>query len=589
MVKLKSQSELRKNIRLISFFFTIIFFIIAVRVYFLQILTPNEIRKRIETQHKTILKLAPRRGTIYDRNATELAVSIQMESLAARPGLINNARTVAKQLAPILGTVHTKLQQPLTAKKKFVWIRRKLSPHQSEKIKSLKIRGLEFVPETKRFYPNKNLAGQVLGFTGVDTQGLEGLEREYETILKGKQCTMLVDRDALGRHLFIEGIQPSGYIQGHDIILTIDKNIQYIAEKELQTALSLSQAKGGIAVVMDPWTGELLALAVAPLFNPNRFRHSSPDIWRNRAFTDMYEPGSTFKTFLMASALEEGLVKTQDIFFCENGAYRIDGKIIHDVHPHGWLDVSKILKVSSNIGASKISHHLGRQLFFQYIRKFGFGEETGIQFPTEAIGFVPLPYQCSNHTLSAISFGQGISVTPLQLTTAYAAIANGGLLMRPTLVKKITDYKGMAVQEYKPFVRRRVISQKTARLLNKMLQGVVGEGGTGTKASVVGFSIAGKTGTTQKLENAQKGYSRSSTIASFAGFAPAGNPQITVLVIIDEPKTMTHGGELAAPVFSRIVYGTLNYLHVAPDNPIEQTSREWREAHSRPPADRKAG
>lgn len=591
MVKLKSRTELKKNIRFIGFCFIIFFLIIAVRAYFLQVLTPRELSKKLTNQHKSVISLTPQRGTIYDRNGRELAVSIEVESLFARPHMIENARSVAARLSAVLGISSTKILKKLNNRAGFVWIKRMLTPSQAEKIKSLNIRGLDFFKENQRFYPNKELLGQVLGFTGIDQKGLEGLEFEYDNILKGKQRKMLVDKDALGRFLFIEGMNSSDHLQGHDLILTIDKNIQYIAEKELQTAVIESQAKGGIVVVIDPWTGEILALAIAPLFNPNQFLKYTPEIWRNRAVTDVFEPGSTFKTFLVASALEEGLIKSNDFFFCENGSFRIANKIIHDLHPYGWLSVSRILKHSSNIGASKICKRLGKELFYQYIRKFGFGEETGIQSPIEASGFVPLPYRLSEHTQSAIAFGQGISVTPLQLATAYAAVASGGVLMRPCFVKKVIDAKGLIVQKNEPFIRRRVISDKTALSVKKMLESVVSEGGTGVKAAVSGFTVAGKTGTSQKTENKQpgSGYSSKKLIASFAGFAPADKPKITILVSIDEPQKTTHGGEIAAPVFSKICQSILNYLHVVPDKPPQKIHKGWRETKRLLPKDKKKG
>jgi len=578
MVKLKSLNELKKNIRIVGFFFLIIFSIITVRAYFLQVLTAGELSKMIQKQHKSKIGLKPRRGTIYDRNGRELAVSIEVKSLFAKPHLIKDPKSVAGSLAPIIKMPRSEIIKKLTAAKSFIWIKRKITPSQAEKIESLKVDGLGFEKETQRFYPNKELAGQVIGFAGVDTQGLEGLELEYESILRGKPGELLVDRDAMGRHLFIDGINTTGSIQGHDIVLTIDKNIQYIAEKELQAAVSLSKAKKGTAIVMDPWTGEILAMAMAPLFNPNRFSKSTPDIWRNKAVTDVFEPGSTFKPFLVAAALEERLVKPRDIFFCENGSYRIARRTVHDLHKYGWLSVTKILKFSSNIGACKISKFLGKEPFYQYIRKFGFGEETGVQVPIEAAGFVPRPYRLSEHTQSAIAFGQGISVTPLQLAAAYCAVANGGVLMRPYFVKKIMDSKGMTVQENAPLLRRRVISESTALVLKDMLKTVISEGGTGEKAAVPGFSVAGKTGTSQKIVDRQEGYSPNKVVASFAGFSPADSrPCITVLVIIDEPQRMAYGGAIAAPVFSRISQHVMNYLHVVPDKPSQKKNKKWRQ------------
>ncbi len=579
MVKLKTRTELKKNIQAIGLFFIIVFCIISVRAYFLQVLQANKLAQRIENQHKSRILLSPRRGTVYDRNGTELAVSIGVQSLYARPGLVTPDPAVVKKLAAILKLPRSTIKKRITSGKNFVWLKRKLTPGQAEAIQALEIDGLGFVKENKRYYPNKELAGQVLGFAGIDTQGLAGIEFEYDRLLRGRQTELIANRDALGRSLFIEGIQPNANIQGHDLVLTIDKNIQYIAERELQAAVTLSEAKGGIAVVMDPWTGEVLALANVPLFNPNQFAKFSQSVRRNRAITDVFEPGSTFKPFLVAAALEEEIIKPRDIFFCENGSYRVNDKIIHDVHPHGWLSVTKILKYSSNIGVSKISKHLGKESFYQYIRKFGFAEETGIQFPIEATGFVPLPYRCSDHTQSAMAFGQGISVTPLQLAGAYSSLANGGHLVRPYIVKKIIDGQGNCIREQEPFIRHRVVSEQTAHRVRSMLQSVVSKGGTGSKAAITGFTVAGKTGTSQKIQQFQKGYCDKRAIASFAGFAPADHPYITVLVIIDEPQKMSYGGEIAAPVFSRMSKLILNYLHITPDKGMQSVQKGRKKIH----------
>ena len=577
MVKLKNRTELQKNIRIVCFFFIILFSIITFRAYFLGVLKSGELCKRIQKQNKSKIILYPNRGTIHDRNGIELAVSLKVKSLFARPHLIEDRRNSAKKIASVLGISQTTILKQLNSKKNFVWIQRKVSPLQAEKIESFNISGLGFLKETKRFYPNRELAGQLIGFTGMDSKGLEGIELEYDSVLKGRSQELIVVRDAHGKHLFTEGYKISGQTHGNDITLTIDKNIQYIAEKELQAAVSMSGAKQGITVIMDPWTGEVLALAMVPLFNPNQFRTSKAKTWKNRAVTDMFEPGSTFKPFLIASALEEGLIKSKDIFFCENGVYRISGRTIHDSHPYGWLNVRNILKHSSNIGVSKISRQLGMELFYQYIRKFGFGNETGVQFPTEAQGYVPLPYKCSKHTQSTIAFGQGLSVTALQLATSYCAIANGGLLMQPCLVSKITNQRGMTVQKNQPSVRHRVISENKMLMVREMLKSVIEKDGTGRMATVAGFTVAGKTGTSQKTESGKIGYLKKKTIASFAGFVPADNPKLVILVIIDEPEKFTYGGEIAAPAFSKMAYLIMNYLGISPDLPFQQTDKQWKE------------
>ena len=588
MVKMKSRSELCKNIRMVGMFFSVLFCIVSIRAYFLQVLKSKELTEIIQSQYQSSIMLAPRRGTVYDKNRMELAISVDVESLYARPHQLQNPKAAAKILSSVLGASQNGLYAMLSSKKPFVWVQRKVTPAQAEKIKSLQIEGLGFLKESQRFYPNRELGAQVLGFVGMDTRGLEGIEREYDRVLSGKPRKLYVDRDARGKYVFVDGVQPADQSeQGNDLFLTIDKNIQYLVEKELEAAVSLAQARGGIAVAMDPWTGEIMASAVAPRFNPNQYAEASPEAWRNRAVTDVFEPGSTFKTFLVSSALEEGVVKPTDSFFCENGSYVVSRRIIHDVHSYGWLDVANIIKHSSNIGASKIGRQLGKEQLFRYIKKFGFAEETGVHFPSEASGYLPPLAHCSEHTQSTISFGQGISVTPLQMVTAYSAIANGGMLMRPLLVKKVVDCNGMAVQDNAPLARRRVISEETARTMRQLLENVVLEGGTGTKASVAGFSVAGKTGTSQKIEEAS--YSHSKVIASFAGFVPADNPRVTIVVLIDEPQKMKYGGEIAAPAFSKMAHGILNYLHVVPDSSIQSPPapqsgpKTWQETKNASP------
>jgi cell division protein FtsI (penicillin-binding protein 3) len=580
MVKLKNRSETIKNIRVIGLLFIVFFFIIGFRGYSLQILSSEKLSKIIKKQTERTIELSPKRGTIYDRNGSELSVSIDVKSLFAKPHLIENKSLTAIKISRILGISHKTILKKFKKNKRFVWIKRQIPPAEASKIKKLGINGLEFVEESQRFYPNKELGAQMIGFVGRDSKGLEGIEFEYNNVLKGKSRYLAINRDALGRQLFIDGAKTSEEVQGNDITLTIDKNIQYIAEKELQAAISISKAKSGIAIVMEPASGKVLAMAVAPLFNPNQYSSYEAKTWRNRAITDVFEPGSTFKTFLMASALEENIIKPKDIFFCENGSYRVADRVIHDTHPHGWLNATKILKYSSNIGASKIVRHLGSELFYQHIRKFGFGEETGVAFPSEADGFIPLPYRIPEHTRSAMAFGQGISVSALQLATAYSAIANGGLYMRPYFVEKVNHPNGMTIQKTNPQVLRRVVSERTARTVRNMLKSVVSKDGTGEKARTASYNVAGKTGTSQKIDKKLKGYSSQKLIASFAGFAPADNPAITVLVIIDEPGKMMSGGAIAAPTFSRITNQTLNYLHITPDKQPQYNYENWQEANN---------
>jgi cell division protein FtsI (penicillin-binding protein 3) len=490
---------------------------------------------------------------------------------------MQNKKDAAQKLCSILGIPRDKILSIIQNKQSFVWVKRKITPEQSEKIKDLKISGLGFIKEAQRFYPHKELAGQLLGFVGVDSQGLEGIEREFDKQIKGASGYLLVNRDALGRDLFPEGIKKVDSLRGYNLVLTIDKNVQYIAEKELQAAVTAARARSGLAVVMDPRTGEILASAVAPAFNPNQ-GNTSGSIWKNRAITDVFEPGSTFKPFVVGSALEEGVVKPADIYDCENGSYPIGGKIIHDVHPHGLLSVTEVIKFSSNIGASKIAQHLGRERFYSYIRKFGFSQETGIELPGEVSGYIPHASQWREINLGTISFGQGVSVTALQMAAAYSAIANGGLLMRPYLVKKIQEDSGTVVQEAGPAIIRRVISEQSARMLREMLKTVTEDGGTGQKARVEGFEVAGKTGTAQKIAANGKGYS-DKCVSSFVGFIPAQDPKLTIVVVIDEPQGVTYGGVVAAPAFSRMAQQILCYQRIYPESALQRINPDpgWRE------------
>lgn len=577
MVKLKIRYEIIKNIRLVGVLFFILLAILGARAYTLQIVQSEWLSQKLMDQVTKKELLSSRRGAIYDCNRVELAVSLDVDSLYARPRLMQNKKDAAQKLCSILGIPRDKILSIIQNKQSFVWVKRKITPEQSEKIKDLKISGLGFIKEAQRFYPHKELAGQLLGFVGVDSQGLEGIEREFDKQIKGASGYLLVNRDALGRDLFPEGIKKVDSLRGYNLVLTIDKNIQYIVEKELQAAVTAARARSGLAVAMDPRTGEILASAVAPAFNPNQGT-SSGSIWKNRAITDVFEPGSTFKPFVVGSALEEGVVKPADIYDCENGSYPIGGRIIHDAHPHGLLSVTEVIKFSSNIGASKIAQHLGRERFYNYIRKFGFSQETGIELPGEVSGYIPHASQWREINLGTISFGQGVSVTALQMAAAYSSIANGGLLMRPYLVKKIQEDSGAVIQEAGPAIIRRVISEQSARMLREMLMTVTEDGGTGQKARVEGFEVAGKTGTAQKIAANGKGYS-DKCISSFVGFIPAQDPKLTIVVVIDEPQGVTYGGVVAAPAFSKMAEQILCYQRIYPEAALQRINPDpgWRE------------
>jgi cell division protein FtsI (penicillin-binding protein 3) len=398
----------------------------------------------------------------------------------------------------------------------------------------------------------------------LDGNGLEGIEFFYDRYLTGKQREVEIFRDARGDGFKTDSGHEAAAGSGGNLYLTIDQTIQYIAENALTETVDRYKAEAGMAIVMRPSTGEILAMAQAPLFNPNAYPRNDKSRWRNRAITDQFEPGSTMKIFSAAAAIESAGIHPNDIFYCENGAYRIGRNVVHDHKKHGWLSLQQIVKYSSNIGAVKIGEKVGPKRLHRTLKKFGFGEKTGIDSPGETTGILADYSRWSDIDTGAVAFGHGVSVSALQLVTAVAAIANNGVLMKPYIVARITDANGETVKRFEPEPVRRVISLETARVVKNILKTVVTEGGTGASAALDGYSVGGKTGTARKLDATGR-YSNQHHIASFTGFAPADRPEIVVLVIIDEPRENYYGGVVAAPVFKRIAQESLNYLGVPPD------------------------
>jgi len=558
----------RIRIRIIGSLFAVFFVLTSVRAFYLQIIKRDDWIKLADRQHQKVIPLTPARGTIYDSTGTPLAISVEVDSCFAEPSSVADPKAAAAALAPLLGVPADVLEKKLSGKRSFAWLQRQVNPDLARKIRELDIDGIGFVKETRRFYPNSEVAAHVVGFTGLDPEGLEGIELKYNTQILGNTGYMVTERDALGRDIALMGTVIKKASKGYNISLTLDKNIQYIADKELSKAVNESRAAGGIAVVMDPASGRILALSSYPTFNPNAFRQYPHDSLRNRAVADSFEPGSTMKTFLIASALEEKIIGPNDTFNCENGSYAIGGRVIHDTHKYGALRVAEILKYSSNIGAAKIGSRLGPERLFGSLRKFGFGEKSDIDLPGEVVGYLRDRSRWYGIDLATISFGQGISVSAVQLTAAISAIANGGLLMKPYIVDKISDDAGTTIRQFSPQIRRRVISSGTSRTMAKMMEGITTEGGTGLNAAVDGYRVAGKTGTAQKVDPLTRCYSASKRTASFVGFIPAEQPRLTILVVIDEPKTSSYGGVVAAPAFREIAQQSLCYLKVPPTLPL---------------------
>ena len=553
----------RVRITMIGSFFGLLFFIAIGRAFYLQILQHEEMVKRADRQHQRIVPLTPARGAIMDCNGTPLAISVEMDSCYAEPRNIQDAKGTANVLAPLLGAQVNDLTKKLSTGRGFVWLERRLTPEIALRIKNMKLRGIGFVKENKRFYPNIEIASHVIGFTGQDPNGLEGIELKYDATILGNTGYLITEHDNIGRDISTKNTVIKNTTPGKNIILTLDKNIQYITERELAKAVTDSGAKNGMALVMESNSGRVLAMANFPTYNPNSYFRYPPSQLRNRVVADSFEPGSTFKVFLIAAALEERIIRSADTFNCENGSYKIADRTIHDTHSYGRLTVADVLKYSSNIGAAKIGLKLGDERLFRYLKNFGFGERTGIDLPGESPGNLRDKHRWYGVDLANISFGQGVSASAIQLTTAISAVANGGNLMKPYIVDRILDDTGQEIQKFEPQILHRVISQDTAQQMTRMMEMVTSSGGTGANAAVDGFKVAGKTGTAQKVDSVTHRYGAKRT-ASFVGFIPADKPRLTILVVVDEPRTSQYGGVVAAPAFRAIAQNSLAYLHVVP-------------------------
>lgn len=560
-MRLSEKDTIKRKMYFVLFAFLIGFFVVIAKAYKLQIIEADSLRKKAERDYAKIRTIFSKRGTIFDRNGKPLAISVEAKSIYARPYMIRDKKRVAIILAKITKQRWRSVYKRLCSKRPFVWIKRKVPDEWAIQVIKKNIKGVGIQNDTRRYYPGRELAAHVIGFVGVDNYGLEGIERKYDKVLSGSEIKRFEIRDALRRPVVIKDLS---HDPAEDIVLTIDSEIQFKVQELLKKAVRKTRAKSGQCIVMDPYTGEILAMAVVPEFNPNMFQRYKPWQWRNRVITDCYEPGSVIKPFLVAAAIEENVVRPSSIFFCENGTYNILGHLIHDTHKYGKLTVSEIIMVSSNIGAVKIGEKLGYHKFCEYLRKFGFGEKTGIDLIGERTGWIREVGDNRPVDQATIFFGQGISVTSLQLATAMCAIANGGLLLRPYVVKEIIDKTGRIIKEIRPKVRRRVISKKTSDVLKQIMKLVVSKNGTAPNAKIDGFEVAGKTGTAQKIDPRTGRYSNRRYIATFVGFVPVKKPKILVLVMLDEPKGIYYAGAVAAPVFKEIAEWTLAYLGIAP-------------------------
>lgn len=496
-----------------------------------------------------MLQLEARRGLILDRRGEQLASSVEVKSIYARPRQVEAKNKTAEELAVILGVDKGDISKKINEDKHFVWIKRRVAPGIAERITNTGLSGISTVTEYRRFYPLKSLAAHTIGFAGIDSKGLEGLELYYDKDLKSDPIPVTAQKDALGRPVMFAAME-----QGpgrKDLWLTLDSKIQYIVEKELDEAVRFHYAKAGVGVVMAADSGEVLALGVRPTYNLNTFNKGAADHRRNRAIVDTFEPGSTFKVFTAAAALDSGKVKVRDSFFCHKGVYKVGDAKIHDTKPHKWLSLGQVIVYSSNIGSVKIAEKLSKYELYRFLRRFGFGLQTGVDLPGERGGIVPEPRKWSTVTKANVAFGQGVTVNALQISAAFCGIINGGLLVQPHLMTKISKNHGTTVMENRRPPYRRVIQSSTSVKMVKILKKVVTKG-TGKAAAVKGLEIIGKTGTAQKA-NKTGGYSREKYVASFLGAVMNLRPRMVIFVMLDEPsKRHKTGGKIAAPVFRNI-------------------------------------
>jgi len=555
-----------RKARMVGSILVVIFTLIVleIRLYYIQIVSHHRYKRMADKQSISVIQAEFKRGTIYDRNGKELAIESEASSVYAIPVSISNREKTAKKLAPPLDMSEKAIRKKMETSNPFIWLRRKIDTETAEKIKSLQLKGIEFISEGKRFYPENELASQVIGLAGLDNQGLSGIENYFDTILRGKTEKAIRRKDGFGREVIAAGTSYASEGTGYGVVTTIDGVIQYIAEAELRKAYNETKAKLATIIVQDSQTGEVLALANFPSFNGNDSSREKYKYLKIPSISSIFEPGSTFKPIVAAALLEENLVTLEDLFYCENGVYLFNGFPVRDHEGEGWLTFVQVLEKSSNIGMVKAGQLLEKNKMYQYARDFGFGNYTGIRLPGETPGILKNPKDWSEISLSRLSFGQGVGVTAVQLISAFSCLANGGVLMEPMIAKRIIDSRGKVVTEFRPCPVRRVISCKTAQTLTDILCRIV-ENGTGKEAKIAGYKVAGKTGTAEKFDPTTGKYSKTNYIASFVGYLPADRPRVTILVMLDEPQGFYWGGSVAAPVFARVALRIMHHLGVPPE------------------------
>ena len=557
------------HVRLLILAGVALFWILAVfgRVAYLQLFCHSEYLAKAQRQQRRTIEITPKRGSIYDHNMQALAMSVPVQSAFAVPGEVKDVPMASRLLSSELGMSAEEVREKLESGASFVWLKRKLPPARSDAIQSLNLKGIYLLEENQRFYPKRDMAAHVLGFVDVDEHGLGGIEHEYDNLIRGQGERMVVMADA--RQKIYDGGEAQ-HDRGVNTILTIDEKIQYVAERELAAAIAKFHAPAGSVIVQDPNSGAILAMANWPKYNPNAPQEVTANKRNNRAISEIYEPGSTFKLMTLAAAFDQNLIRADEVFNCENGAITVAGHLIHDHKKYGMLTVADILANSSDVGAIKIAIRLGSPKFYDYIRAFGFGTPTGVDLPAESRGLLRRLEHWGSYSIASVSMGQEVGVTPLQMITAVSAVANGGLLYKPHIVQEMRRGEQILPLEGPSVATepKRAIRPETAATLRRLMEGVILHG-TGKNARLDGWTAGGKTGTAQKIDPDTGRYSPTNVIASFTGFAPINNPVVTILVSIDSPAGYPHdGATVSAPVFKRIAEQILPYLDVPRDVPL---------------------
>jgi cell division protein FtsI/penicillin-binding protein 2 len=578
--------EINRRIEIIYFVFIVIFAVFIIRLFYMQVIQYSFFKTHALKQQSETIKQQIGRGTIYTADNKKAAMSIKTFAVTANPSVIKNKGMVADYLSKQIGISRAEIYGKLANKRKFVYLARKVDAERAAVILSRDLDGISMEPEEKRYYPLREVGANLVGFTGLDNTGLEGIEGSFEKYLKGKMGSIMIRKDAKGRPILTDQVSIKKAEAGADLFLTIDSNTQYYAQQELKTAVEKYKGKSGMLISMNPNTGAIYAMADYPTFDPNNFDKYPAQTRKNRTVTDVFEPGSTFKIFTMAAVLKDRMSIYDEKIHCGNGKQQFFDRVVHDHEPHGWLTVPEVIKYSSNIGMVALALRVKPEQLYNEYTNFGFGKSSGCDLPGEVSGILKPSAQWDNSTLSSIPYGQEVAVTAVQLVRAYAAIANGGYLVTPYLVEKIKK-NGNTIYEHKTQTSGKVIDDNLRQKLITMLEMVMEKDGTGKKGAIAGYGVAGKTGTAQMHNPKGKGYMPGKYVCSFIGFFPAAKPEVVTLVLVEQPAEIwAYGGDVAAPAFKNLSNTMISSMHILPDGrpaKVETAGKEIKQAETKMP------